>query len=53
VEVCIVIVLFNGGGLYLEYSTNTTISGSVYSNSAYWGGGLYLYIQTTSPIQAG
>jgi len=34
---------FYGGGLYLWYSRNTTISGSVYGNRANWyGGGLYL-----------
>jgi parallel beta-helix repeat protein len=31
-----------GGGLYLDRSPNTTISGSVYGNSAAYGGGLYL-----------
>jgi len=33
---------WGGGGVYLWYSANTTIGGSVYSNSAKYGGGLYL-----------
>ena len=33
----------SGGCVFLFGSQNTTISGGVYSNRAYWGGGLFLY----------
>jgi hypothetical protein len=44
----VIVLIGNGGGLYLDRSTNTTISGSVYSNRANLGdgGGLYLNYST-------
>ena len=40
----------SGGGLCLLYSSNNTISGSVYSNRAGIGGGLYLVNSTYNTI---
>jgi parallel beta-helix repeat protein len=41
---------YYGGGVFLWYSTNTTISGNVYGNSANSGGGVYLYYSTNTTI---